>query len=65
MGVTILTGAYKELRQQMRREKKNGNAMNYVAVTDGKTGQSTMLVWGEDGSKLHLPLSTAESSSAS
>lgn len=43
--VEIWTGSYKELRKRIRREKKKGNALQYVAVTDRGNGQSTMLVW--------------------
>ena len=43
--VEIWTGSYKELRKRIRREKKKGNALQYVAVTDRESGQSTMLVW--------------------
>lgn len=47
-GVTmaeVWTGPHKELLKRIRREKKKGNVLRYVAVTDRESGQSTMLVW--------------------
>ncbi|NCB52869.1 MAG: hypothetical protein EOM54_13500 [Clostridia bacterium] len=61
----IMKGNYREQRQQIRRERKNGNAQKYVAVTDKTTGQSTMFVFGNEGSKVHVSLSACSSSTNS
>ena len=62
--IEIWTGTQKELRKRIQREKKKGNALRYVAVTDRENGQSTMLVWTHAMNSL-LSISAASISSNS
>lgn len=62
--VTVIHGTQKELRKYIYREKKKGNALKYVAVTDLENGQSTMLVW-TTGTNSLLSISAASIGSKS
>ena len=55
MNVEIKFGTRKELRAWLHRQKKNGNAVRYVAVDDPKTDQRVMLVLEDEALKVVRP----------
>lgn len=61
--VDIKIGSTQKLRSWLRQQKKNGNAVQYVAVEDSRTGQRVMLVWTDPALKVVRPSSASSSSS--
>lgn len=55
MDIDIKIGTQTELRQWLHRQKKNGNAVQYVAVEDPRTNQRVMLVWKDADLKVCRP----------
>ena len=50
----IKIGSRKELRRWLAMEKKNGNALQHIAVGTGNEDQMVMLIWGKEKSKEQL-----------
>ena len=64
MNIDIKIGTQTELRRWLHRQKKNGNAVKYVAVEDPRTNQRVMLVWKDADLKVCRPSPSSSISNA-